>query len=120
MIHTARVDSLMRKIFETTGLGHKTKAREFISYDAVNFFRHTAIERTQAGFDMPEREAHLCCNECCRKRRVHIAWHQHEIALLLTEQLFHRDHDLRGLLCMRATARTEKDIRAWHFEIAEE
>jgi hypothetical protein len=75
--------------------------------DAVEFLRHAAVEAAQSGLDMPDGDLQLCGHEGRRHGRVHIAWNEHDVGLVIQKERLEPLDDARGLLGMGAGANAE-------------
>ena len=69
------------------GLGRAQQERaQMIGQHAVDLFRHAAVERAQAGFEMGDRDVQLRRRQRAGEGRVGVARHQHQIRPLVEDQ----------------------------------
>jgi len=61
------------KVFDSNPAGAEQQGRELIGYDAVDFFRHTAIETSQARFNVCNGDMELCCGKSACQCGIRIA-----------------------------------------------
>ena len=82
-----------------------------IGDDPVDLFRHPAVERTQACFNMRNRDVKFCSGQRAGQRRVGVTVDEHEIGLLLQEHILHPHQDLTGLFPVRPGSHAKVVIR---------
>ena len=91
-----------------------------IGQDAVDFFRHRAVERPQTRLEMRHRHMQFGRREGAGQRRIRIARHQHDIGALGEDRRLDAGQHAAGHLAVAAAVNAEVDPRRGDPEFVEE
>ena len=88
--------------------------------NAIDFFRHRAVEAAQPGLDVCHRNEKLNCDDRGCHRGVHIADHDHQVRFLFNTDLLELHHDPSSLLGVCTRPHTQVHIGNRNTQVAEE
>ena len=100
--------------------GRQQEIGETIGDDAIDLFRHLAIEAAQACLEMRHRNQQLRRDNRRRHRRVHVAGHDNKVGFVLETHRLESQHHLRGLHSVRRRADVEVAVRRRQPEFLQE
>jgi hypothetical protein len=100
-------------------LRREQQIRDLIGEDAIDLFRHRAVETAQARFHVYYGHAFLDRDERAGERRVHVADDEHGRWPLAIEHGLEAPHDLGGLHGVRSGADLQIDVGVGYAERGE-
>ena len=119
-MHPVFGNALGGEVLIAVARGGEKQLREAIGQDAVDLLRHAPVARAQAGLHMGDPQSQLGGHERDGERGVDVAGDHHYLGVLAQENRLDLHHHLRGLLRVRAAARSEVHVRLGHAQILEE
>ena len=90
-----------------------------IGDEAIDFLRHAAVTAAQSGLEVYDRYPEFGADHRAGGRRIDVANDNDPVGAVLEADLFIGNHDVAGLLGMRAAADAEMKVRIRHAEVFE-
>jgi hypothetical protein len=113
-------NALVSEVSDGVGAGNEEQTRQAVSDKAVDFLRHRQVEAAQPSLHMGDSDTHFGRNQSGCECGVHIAVDDHQIWLVLNEEILQCSHDGGSLVAVAARADAEIDVRARQLQLTEE
>src|SRR5947209_6379455 len=120
MMNTPGRLSLVHQVPHSARFRDEKKIGDRIRYDSIEFLRHGHIATAQAGLDMGNGYAELIGDDRAGQSRVDVPDYEDAVRSPLLAGFLEADHDLRGLLRVRAATRPQEDVGRRNVELVEE
>ena len=112
-------DPLAAQVLHRRGRGAKEKLRDVVHGDAVNLFRHGAVEAAQSRLHVRHGQVQLGRRQPSRQCGVGVAVHQHAAGFVLHQYGFDAHQHHARLHGVRARAGVEIQVGFGNIELAE-
>ena len=100
--------------------GVNNKIGQLVGDQAVDFFRHGAVEGAQSRLDVAHLDQKLRADQGGRDGRVDVAVNQHQVGLAFQHDRLEAGHDVRGLTGMASRPHAQVDVWRGNLELLEE